>query len=373
MKMRKLLALILALSMAATVAACGSASSAAKPAATEAAEEAAEPAEEGGEEAAAPAAAGGDYTIRVALENSETYPATLGLQQMKKYVESHTDGHVKIDIYANGQLGGEEDTLDQVAQGTLEMAVASFAPVVSFDNEFELLDIPFVFGTYEEAWMVLDSYVGTQIMDSLESAGMKGLAFMENGFRQATSSKGAIETMADLSGLKIRTMQNNNHMEAFSAMGANPTPVPFSELYMALQQKVADAQENPIANVTDKKLYEVQQYLSLTNQIYDAMPLVCNLDFFNSLPAEYQSVVQAGAIYGMEYSRFCNHEREDLILEYLEGQGMKINEVTPEAREEMKAAAQPAVVKLVSGDIGQEKVDEYLANVEAILGEIANY
>ena len=168
-------------------------------------------------------------------------------------------------------------------------------------------------------------------------------------------------------------MQNNNHIEFFKAMGANPTPVPFSELYMALSQKIADAQENPIANVTDKKLYEVQQYLSLTNHIYDAMPLVCNLDFFNSLPAEYQGIVQAGAIYGQEVSRFINAEREALILADLEKQGMIINTVSDDARAEMAKAAQPAAIKLIAQDIGQDAVDEYLANVEEILAQIAKY
>lgn len=99
----------------------------------------------------------GSYTIRIACENSETYPSTLGLQVMKEYIEKQTDGNVKVNIYAGGQMGGEEETLEQVAQGSLEMAVASFAPVVSYDSEFEVLDIPFVYNSYQEAWMVLDS------------------------------------------------------------------------------------------------------------------------------------------------------------------------------------------------------------------------
>ena len=318
-------------------------------------------------------AANDTYTIKIACENSDSYPATLGLYAMEKYVEAHTDGKVQVEVCASGQLGGEEDTLEQVAQGSLEMAVASFAPVVSYVPSFEVMDIPFVYSTYEQAWLVLDSYVGTDLLDSMEAYGMKGLAYMENGFRQVTSSQGAIETMADFGGLKIRTMQNNNHMEAFKALGANPTPVPFSELYMALSQKIADAQENPIANVTDKKLYEVQGYLSLTNHIYDAMPLVCNLKFFESLPAEYQAVVQAGAIYAQEVSRFINHEREDLILADLDAQGMKINTVSDEVRAEMAAAAQPAAIALIAKDIGQDAVDQYLADVETVLAQIAKY
>ena len=315
----------------------------------------------------------GNYVIRIACENSETYPATLGLEVMKEYIEKETDGNVEVNIYASGQLGGEEETLEQVAQGSLEMAVASFAPVVTYDPEFEVMDIPFVYDTYQEAWMVLDSHIGTDMLNSLKECDMIGLAFMENGFRQVTSSKAPITGIADLNSLKIRTMQNNNHMEFFAALGANPTPVAFSELYMALSQNTVDAQENPIANVTDKKLYEVQKYLSLTKHIYDAMPLVCNLKFFESLPGKYQGIVKTGAVLGMEYSRFCNAEREELILDEVTNLGMKVNELDDAAREEMKAVAQPAAMKSVAKDIGQDKVDAYLADVEKVLNEISDY
>lgn len=351
--MKRTIALLLALVMVFALCACGKTSNA------------------GGDNN--DVADGKTYTIKIACENSDNYPATLGLYAMEKYVESHTNGAVQVEVCASGQLGGEEDTLEQVAQGNLEMAVASFAPVVSYVKEFEVMDIPFVYNSYEEAWLVLDSYVGTDLLAAMENYGLKGMAFMENGFRQVTSSQGAIENMDSFKNLKIRTMQNNNHMAFFQAMGANPTPVPFSELYMALSQKIADAQENPIANVTDKKLYEVQDYLSLTNHIYDAMPLVCNLDFFNSLPAAYQAVVTAGAIYGQEVSRFINLEREDLILADLEKQGMKINTVSDDVRAEMAAAAQPAAIDLIAKDIGQEAVDNYLNSVKDILAQIAKY
>ncbi len=314
------------------------------------------------------------YTIRIACENSDSYPSTLGLYQMEKYIESHTDGKVQVEVCASGQLGGEEETLEQVAQGNLEMAVASFAPIVSYVPEFEVMDIPFVYNSYAEAWMVLDSYVGTDLLDKMESQGLKGLAYMENGMRQVTSNVSAINSIDDFKGVKLRTMQNNNHMASFSALGANPTPVAFSELYISLSQKVVDAQENPIANVTDKKLYEVQDYLSITNHIYDAMPLVCNLDFFNSLPQSYQKIVQAGAIYAQEFSRFCNMEREELILADLADKyGMQVNTVSDEARAEMAEVAQPAVMELVAKDIGQDAVDQYMQDVQDVLAQISKY
>ena len=170
------------------------------------------------------------YTIRIACENSDSYPATLGLYQMEKYVESHTNGKVQVEVCASGQLGGEEETLEQVAQGNLEMAVASFAPVVSYVPEFEVMDIPFVYNSYAEAWMVLDSYVGTNLLDKMEAQGLKGLAYMENGMRQVTSNVSAINSVSDFNGVKLRTMQNNNHIAFFQALGANPhsalTPLP---------------------------------------------------------------------------------------------------------------------------------------------------
>lgn len=312
----------------------------------------------------------GKYTIRIALENSETYPATLGLAQMKKYVEKHTDGNVTIDIYANGQLGGEEQTIDQVNQGTLEMAVASFAPIGVYQNKFYVMDIPFMFETYNEAWMVMDSYVGTDLMDTLEEVGLKGLAYMENGFRHTTNNNQPITGADSYKGLKIRTMQNANHMADFASLGANPTPIPFSELYLGLQQKIADGQENPIANVIDKKLYEVQSYLSLTGHLYDAMPLVCNLKWWNSLPAEYQAVIAEGAIYAQNYSRFCNADREVAMKQILTDNGMKINELTPEALAGIRDIAQPAVRDLVIKTSGKEYVEGFLKDVEAVKADI---
>lgn len=157
---KRIIALLLALVMVFALCACGNGGNGGNSAGTE----------DVGDET---------YTIRIACENSDSYPATLGLYQMEKYVESHTNGKVQVEVCASGQLGGEEETLEQVAQGNLEMAVASFAPVVSYVPEFEVMDIPFVYNSYTEAWMVLDSYVGTNLLDKMEAQGLKGMAYME--------------------------------------------------------------------------------------------------------------------------------------------------------------------------------------------------
>ena len=309
-------------------------------------------------------------TARISACNSMTHPQTIGLMIMKQYVEDRTDGNFVINIFPNSQLGAEEESLAQVQTGTLEMATASLAPVTTFQKNFFVLDIPFLFNSYNEAWMVMDSKVGQDLLASLEECCMKGLAYMENGFRHTTSSVKPITKLADFKGLKIRTMQNPMHMANFDALGANPTPVPFSELYLSMQQKIVDGQENPIANMWDLNMYEVQKYVSLTSHIYDGMPLVANLRWFNKLPAEYQEALAVGAVLGQNYSRFVNAGREEVILAELQKKGMKVNTLDPAAIAEIQKVAQPVVIEKAKKELGAEYVDKFLADVKAVKADI---
>ncbi len=165
-------------------------------------------------------------------------------------------------------------------------------------------------------------------------------------------------------------MQAPLHMTNFRALGANPTPVPWSELYMSLAQKIVDGQENPIANIWDIKLVEVQKYTSLTGHIYDAMPLVTNLNWFRSLKPEYQSIIETGAILGQNYSRFINYDREELIISKLREQGMEINAVTPEAKEAIRAVSLPAVAAEVKSLLGEQEVNDFLAGIDKVRADI---
>lgn len=309
-------------------------------------------------------------TARISACNSMTHPQTIGLMVMKQYVEDRTDGNFVINVFPNSQLGAEEESLAQVQTGSLEMATASIGPVTTFQKKFFVLDIPFLFDSYNVAWMAMDSKVGQDLLASLEECGMKGLAYMENGFRHVTSSVKPITKVDDFKGLKIRTMQAPMHMLNFQTLGANPTPVPFSELYLAMQQKICDGQENPIANMWDLNMYEVQKYVSLTGHIYDGMPLVANLKWFNKLPAEYQEALAVGAVLGQNYSRFVNAQREALILKELEKRGMKVNTLDAAALAEIKKASLPVVTEQVKKEAGAEYVDKFLADIEAVKKDV---
>ena len=303
-------------------------------------------------------------TIRVSLCNSETHPQSIGLQLFKKMVEEGSNGELKVRLYYNSQLGGEREFVGQVRSGSLEMATASAGPMTTFNNRFMVLDIPFAFNDYNEAWLVMDGAAGQALFKSCEAVGLKGLAWMENGFRHTTSSARPIETIEDFKGLKIRTMEAPMHMEAFKLLGANPTPVPWTELYLVMQQKIVDGQENPLANIWEVSMYEVQKFASLDGHIYDPMPLVVNLEWFKELSPEQQKLVETAAIHGQNYSRAINAARERYIIDMLTQKGMQVNEVSEAVKEEMRKATQASIVEKMKKDVDESFVDMWLAGIQ---------
>lgn len=300
---------------------------------------------------------------RVSLCNSPTHPQSIGMQVFKRYVEEKTNGGVQVALYYNSQLGGERESVEQVKSGSLEMATASAGPLTTFNDKFMVLDIPFAFDSYEIAWGVLDGPMGQKLLESSEGIGLKGLGYLENGFRHVTNNVRVVNGPDDLKGIKIRTMEAPMHMENFKALGANPTPVPWTELYLTMQQKVVDGQENPLANIWEVKMFEVQKYTSLTGHIYDPMPLVANLAWFNKLPKDYQAAIEKGALLAQNYSRFVNKDREDKISAKLTQKGMKVNAVSAEGKEKMRARSQGPVVAKIKATTDPKFVDAWLAAI----------
>ena len=303
-------------------------------------------------------------TIRVSLCNSETHPQSIGLQLFKQIVEEQTKGELKVNLYYNSQLGGERESVEQVKNGLLEMATASAGPMTTFNPRFMVLDIPYAFTDYNEAWMVTDGPAGQALFKSCEEIGLKGLGWYENGFRHTTNSSKPVKTIDDFKGLKIRTMEAPMHMEAFKLLGANPTPVPWTELYLVMQQRVVDGQENPLANIWEVKMYEVQKFTSLDGHIYDPMPLVANLDWFNGLTKEEQNIVETAGLLGQNYSRAVNSAREEYIVGLLEGKGMAVNAVSEAEKDKMREATQSKIVQMIKEKTDPKFVDQWLSSIE---------
>jgi tripartite ATP-independent transporter DctP family solute receptor len=308
--------------------------------------------------------------VRVSLCNAVTHPQSIGMLMFKKYVEEKTQGGLQVALYYNSQLGGERESVEQVASGALEMATASAGPLTTFNNKFMVLDIPFAFDSYEIAWGVLDGSMGQALLGSSEKQGLKGLAYLENGFRHVTNNVKPINGPDDLKGIKLRTMEAPMHMENFKLLGANPTPVPWTELYMTMQQKIVDGQENPLANIWEVKMFEVQKFTSLTGHIYDPMPLVANLAWFKKLPKDYQSAIETGAVLAQNYSRYVNMARESSIVAKLTDKGMKVNELTVASKDAMRTKSQAAIVEKVKAKTDKKFVDDWLASIAVMKKDV---
>ena len=223
-----------------------------------------------------PHARAADVIWRFAHENQETVPAAKAARRLAEQVAKAPGGRFEIQVFPAGQLGKEAQLIEQVQLGTVHMMFTPTAPPSNFEPRIQLTDLPFLFPGREAAYEVLDGPVGQGLLRTLERRGLKGLAFWESGFKQMTSSVRPILSPADLVGQKMRTMQSPLLIAQYKSWGANPIPISFSETYNALQQGVADAQENPLVSINAMRLHEVQKYLTLTNHGYTAFVVMAN-------------------------------------------------------------------------------------------------
>ena len=287
---------------------------------------------------------------------SHTY--NQGAAKFADLIKERSNGRILVTVYPEGQLGkGERELLEAVQQGTIDIYVGSTGPIGGFNPAIGILDIPFLFNDYEHADKVLDGPIGRQLLDGLEKAQFKALAFWENGFRNLTNSRRAVKVPADAKGLKIRTMENKVHMAAWSEVGANPVPMAWGEVYGALQQRIIDGQENPVAVIHSAKISEVQKHLSLTQHVYSPAVLIVSLKKWQSLPAPDQEMMLKTAREVAQYQRKLGRDMEEKQVAELSERGMTVERKIDKAA--WRKAMQP-VISQVAGQFGKEKVDAIL-------------
>ena len=285
------------------------------------------------------------------------HPYHLGALKYAELVAQRTGNKVKIDVFPSTQLGNERDMVEGLQLGTIDLVVTSTGPLGGFVSKMFVVDLPFLFRDREHAYKVLDGPIGRELMDAFSAKGIKGLAFWENGFRQITNNVRPIEKPEDLKGIKLRTMENKVHLAAFRAFGASPTPMAWSEVYTALQQKTIDGQENPVAIIYHQKLVEVQKYLALTRHFYSPTPLLMSLKAFNALPQDTQKIMADTALECATYERNLLRDSEVKQLAELKGKGMVIT--TPNKKPFQDAAA--SVYKEFESQFGKDTIDKIIA------------
>ena len=198
-------------------------------------------------------------------------------------VEKATGGKMKVRAIGNASLGSDTQMQQALIGGAQEMMVGSTATLVGLVPEMAVWDTPFLFSNAKEADVVLDGPVGDKIKAKLEAKGMVGLVYWENGFRNLTNSKRPVAKLEDLNDIKLRVMQNNVFLDSFKALGANAVPLPFSELFTALETRAVDGQENPFNTVVSSKFYEVQKYLTVTNHVYSPWIVTVSKKWWDTL------------------------------------------------------------------------------------------
>jgi tripartite ATP-independent transporter DctP family solute receptor len=270
-------------------------------------------------------------------------------------------GKMKIRAVGAAALGSDVQMQQALIGGAQEMMVGSTATLVGITPEMALWDTPFLFNSGEEADQVLDGKTGQAIMRKLEDKGLVGLVYWENGFRNLTNSQKPVTGPEDFSGLKLRVMQNNVFLETFQRLGANAVPLPFSELFTALETKTVDGQENPYNTILSSKFYEVQKYLSITNHVYSPWIVTASKQWWDGLSADERDVLLKAAAVSRDFERKDTRAEADKALAQLKADGMQINTVSPEAVQKMRETIAPVnaqIEKSVGSDLWNAVQDQ---------------
>lgn len=251
-------------------------------------------------------------------------------------VEKASGGKMKIRAIGAAALGSDVQMQQALIGGAQEMMVGSTATLVGITKEMAIWDTPFLFNNTKEADAVLDGPVGQKVMDKLQEKGLVGLVYWENGFRNLTNNKRAVAKLEDMDGIKLRVMQNNVFIDSFKTLGANAVPLPFSELFTALETKTVDGQENPYNTILSSKFYEVQKYLTVTNHVYSPWIVTVSKKYWDGLSKAEQKVLLDAAKKSRDFERQDTRAEANKALADLKGKGMQINELSPAEANRMR-------------------------------------
>jgi TRAP-type transport system periplasmic protein len=251
-------------------------------------------------------------------------------------VEKASGGKMKVRAVGAAALGPDTQMQQALIGGAQEMMVGSTATLVGITKEMALWDTPFLFNNTREADALLDGPIGQRVMDKLQEKGLVGLVYWENGFRNLTNSKRAVNKLEDLEGIKLRVMQNNVFLESFKTLGANAVPMPFPELFPALETKTVDGQENPFNTILSSKFYEVQKYLTVTNHVYSPWIVLVSKKWWDGLSAAERQVLADAAKKSRDFERQDTRAEAGKALAELKGKGMQVNELPPAEANRMR-------------------------------------
>jgi len=280
-------------------------------------------------------------------------------------VEKASGGKMKVRAIGAAALGPDTQMQQALIGGAQEMMVGSTATLVGITKEMALWDTPFLINNGKEADALLDGPVGQKVIAKLPEKGLVGLVYWENGFRNLTNSKRPVTKLEDLDGIKLRVMQNNVFLDSFKTLGANAVPMPFSELFSALETKTVDGQENPFNTILSSKFFEVQKYLSVTNHVYSPWIVLVSKKWWDGLSKDEQKVLMDAAQASRDFERKDTREEAGKALADLKAKGMQINELSPAESARMRDKL-TRVNASIAANVGMDLWNETQAELSKI-------
>jgi len=286
-----------------------------------------------------------ERTLKFGLNGPEGHPAVAGMKKFKETVEAKSGGKIKVQLFLNGALGSDQATLSSVKGGTVEMAVMNSGILSSEVKALEVFDFPFLFANEKEADAIADGPIGQKMHAALADKGIVGLSYWELGFRNITTSKKAINKVEDIAGLKLRVIPSPINLDWVKALGANPTPLPFPEVYGALEQGAIDGQENPVAVIAANKFWEVQKYIALTNHQYNPQSVIFSKKVWDSMSATEKKIIDDAADDAVKVQRTANRAALAANLDLLKKNGMTVTTLPAAEVAKLREKMKPVIDK----------------------------
>ena len=306
-----------------------------------------------------------ERTIKFAFQNQKGHPQAEGAQKFADLVAQKSGNKITVKLFPGGTLGGDLQTVSALQGGTVEMTVLNAGILTAQVKEVAVFDLPFLFASPQEADAVTDGAFGKNLLAKLNEKGLVGLGYWELGFRNLTNSKRPINKVEDIAGLKIRVIQSPIYIDMFNALGAAATPMPFPELYPALEQKAVDGQENPFTLIRTSKFYEVQKHLAVTRHVYNPQAVILSKKFFDALSPAEKKIVTDAVNEATAFQRQLSRQQAEEALAELKKAGMQVTEFSPVEMQRMRDKVKPVVDKHAAA-IGEETVKSVYAEIAKV-------
>ncbi len=304
-----------------------------------------------------------ERTFRVAINGAPGHPVVVGCEKWAELINKKSGGKMTLKVFPS-TLGGDVQVLSSVQGGTIDFASMNSGILQGIQKEFAIFDFPFMFDSGKEADKVLDGSFGKKLADLLPAKGLYNLVYLELGFRQITNSKRLITKASDIEGLKLRVIQSPIYVDTFSALGTNPVPMNFSEVYTALEQKTIDGQENPFSVIETSRLNEVQKYLAVSNHMYNPQSLIASKKKWDALTKDEQEILMSTAIEARDWQRQNSRDMAEKSLANLK-KTMEVSVLPPDEVAKIRTKLKPVIDKF-SANVGPELVKELQGELDKI-------